>query len=104
MTIYFVSRHTGAFEWAAERNLRIDRQVEHLDLDTIAEGDVVIGSLPVHMAGVVCQKGGRYFHLTLEVPLALRGKELTALQMDECGASLQEFVVVPVAPVQDGKL
>ena len=66
MTIYFVSRHPGAIEWARRRALEVDRFVVHLDTNQIHLGDVVIGTYAC-MDGVVP-----------EVPrsLAVRGARL----------------------------
>lgn len=94
MTTYFVSRHRGAVEWAATHGVRVDRLVEHLDLDEVVSGDVIIGTLPVHLAGEVCRKGARYFHLSMDTPPELRGRDLSAAQLDDLGARLIEFKVV----------
>ena len=93
MSVYFVTRHPGAVEWAARRGLAVDRQVEHLDVMDIKQGDVVIGSLPVNLAAEVCSRGGRYLHLSLELPVDLRGRELTADDMHALGARIEEFRV-----------
>ena len=63
----------------------------HLDPDQINCGDQVIGSLPVSLAARVCAQGGRYFHLTLDLPAELRGVELSAKQMTQCDARLEEY-------------
>lgn len=31
MTTFFVSRHSGAVEWAARQGIRVDKLVAHLD-------------------------------------------------------------------------
>jgi len=51
----------------------------------------VIGTLPVNLAADVCDKGARYFHLTLDLPLVYRGRELSAAEMAELGARLEEY-------------
>lgn len=91
MTTWFVSRHAGALEWAARRGLLIDRFATHLDPAEVQAGDTVIGSLPVNLAAVVCQRGGRYLNLSVALPAELRGKELSADQLDRLGARLEEF-------------
>ncbi|MCF7992144.1 MAG: CRISPR-associated protein Csx16 [Thiohalocapsa sp.] len=93
MTTYFVSRHPGALVWAAEEGIRVDRRIDHLDLGVVAPGDTVIGSLPVNLAADVCARGARYLHLSLRLPPALRGVELTSAQMRDCGARLEEYSV-----------
>lgn len=93
MTVLFVSRHPGALQWAQSEGVRFDRHVAHLDPDEIASGDVVIGTLPVHLAAQVCARGGRYLHLAVAVPACLRGAELTGLDLVRLGARLQRFDV-----------
>lgn len=91
MTTYFVSRHPGAHDWAAEEGITVDAVVTHLDPRTIAPGDRVIGSLPVNLAAAVCARGGRYLHLSLALPAGLRGQELDAAQMRAQGARIEEY-------------
>ncbi len=90
MTTYFVSRHPGALAWAAEEGIQVDQVIDHLDL-AVEPGDTVIGSLPVNLAAEVCERGGRYLHLSLVLPPTLRGLELTAEQMRACGARIEEY-------------
>ena len=96
MTTYFVSRHAGATEWARRQGLVDCRFVDHLAPAEVRRGDVVIGTLPVSVAAEVCSRGARYLHLTLDVPSAARGRELTPELMEAYGATLREFVVTAV--------
>jgi len=96
MTTYFVSRHTGALVWATEEGIAVDQVVDHLDLAAVAAGDTVIGSLPVNLAADVCDRGARYLHLSLHLPAHLRGVELTAAQMRDCNARLEQYRVCRV--------
>lgn len=91
MTTYFVTRHQGAKDWAEQQGLNIDHIVEHLDPKNIHANDIIIGTLPIHLAAEIQQNGGRYLHLTLNLPPELRGKELTADDMTQAGASLTEY-------------
>ena len=93
MTTYFVSRHPGALDWATEEGIQVDQVIDHLDLAVVASGDTVIGSLPVNLAADVCARGARYLHLSLVLPAALRGVELTPAQMRACGAKLEQYDV-----------
>ncbi len=93
MTLYFVTRHPGARDWAAEEGLAVDRILDHLDPAIIQPGDILIGSLPVNLVAAVCARGGRYLHLSLDLPSALRGRELSAEQMRNCGARVEEYQV-----------
>ncbi|MBK1645214.1 CRISPR-associated protein Csx16 [Thiocapsa imhoffii] len=91
MTTYFVSRHPGARDWAAEEGLTVDAVIDHLDPAIIEPGDILIGSLPVNLAAEVCARGARYLNLSLDLPAAWRGVELSAEQMRACGARVEEY-------------
>ena len=91
VTTYFVTRHPGATEWAIAHGLHVDETVAHLDARAVEPGDIVVGSLPVNLAAEVCRRGGRYLHLSLVLPLDERGRELTADQMHEFGARIDEY-------------
>ena len=92
MTTYFITRHPGAVQWAARRGINAV-MLPHLDPVQIGQGDIVMGTLPVHLAAGVCARGGRYLHLGLDLPPEARGRDLTADDMDRFGATLEEFVV-----------
>lgn len=93
MTTFFVSRHPGAADWAREQGLVVDRAVVHLDPAEVQAGDVVIGTLPVNLAAEVCARGGRYLHLSLDLPADWRGRELSAADMRAWGARLEAYRV-----------
>lgn len=93
MTVYFVSRHPGARDWAAAEGLSVDEFIAHLDMTHVHDGDVVIGSLPVNLAAEVCIRGARYLHLSLDLPASARGIELTAEAMRRYGARVEEYRV-----------
>ncbi len=92
-TIWFVSRHPGAVEWAARRRLIVDRQIAHLETAEVKPGDTVIGTLPVNLTAEVCRRGARYLNLSLDLPEAARGRELTADELERFGARLEPFLV-----------
>jgi CRISPR-associated protein Csx16 len=96
MTTHFITRHEGARDWAEEEGFSVDRLIEHLDPLDIQPGDRVLGTLPVNLAAEVCARGGRYFHLSLDLPPEWRGRELSAEDMRRFGARLREFRVEPV--------
>ena len=98
MTTYFISRHPGALAWAAEEGLGVDQVIDHLDPDIIQPGDILIGTLPVNLAAVVCERGGRYLNLSLDLPPELRGRELSVEQMRACGARVEEYQVRRLDP------
>lgn len=91
MTTYFISRHPGACEWARKQDITVDVMVDHLDIALINPGDTIIGTLPVHLAAEICTRGGRYFHLALEIPSNRRGSELNADDLSRFGARIEEY-------------
>ena len=100
MTTWFVTRHPGARDWVEAQGIAVDSVVEHLDPACLDRGDRVLGTLPVHLAAEVCRKGAEYHHLILDLPPALRGRELDAATMEAAGARLERFEVYPVPPFQ----
>lgn len=97
MTTYFITRHTGALDWAKLNGVHFDVHLEHLlNFDELNAGDVIIGTLPINMVYKINQMGVRYKHLSLEIPAQWRGLELTHEQLLQCSASLQEFSVQTV--------
>lgn len=90
-TVWFVSRHPGAIDWARRKKLAIKRWVEHLDARCVAAGDTVIGTLPVNLAAEVCKRGATYQHLAIQVPVEWRGREMTADELHTLGVSLVAY-------------
>lgn len=95
---FFVSRHQGAIEWARKNDIISGEAaiVSHFDPSDVKEDDVVIGTLPIHLASEVCARGGKYYHLMMNVPTEARGKELTFEDMESFGAKVQEFKIEAV--------
>lgn len=98
MTVRFVTRHRGAREWAESRGIRIDRWVEHPDMSTVEPGAVVVGTLPIHLAAELHVRGARSLHLSLDLPAELRGRDLSAEQMNRARARIEEYRVVRIDP------
>lgn len=97
MTTWIVSRHPGALEWLQRQGIEADQQVAHLDLDRIAAGDRIIGTLPVNLIAELCKQGANYFHLDFKLLPEQRGQELSADDMDAAGAKLVQYVAKPLA-------
>ena len=91
MATWFISRHQGAIDWAKQQKIAVDHWVTHLDTERIQSGDIVIGTLPVHLAAEICQKGAQFFFLELNLHADQRGRELTADDMLQAGCSLAEY-------------
>jgi len=90
---WFVSRHRGAIEWAKGQDIAIDRWTPHLDPSEVAATDTVIGTLPVSLAAQICARGARYMHLSLQVPAAWRGRELSEHELVALCTELKAFRV-----------
>ncbi|MCK7629342.1 CRISPR-associated protein Csx16 [Shewanella putrefaciens] len=88
--IWLVSRHPGAQTWLKQQGFQ-GQQIAHLDIDTIAAGDIIIGSLPIHMVVALTLKSAEYWHLSMTIPECWRGTELTPEQMQLCQIKLQKI-------------
>ena len=97
MAVILVARHQGAIEWMAQQGLKVDKHELHFDAQHIKPGDQVVGILPIHLIAKVCQQGGRYWHLQVEVPFELRGKELSMDDLNSLNAKLVEYKVEEIA-------
>jgi CRISPR-associated protein Csx16 len=89
---WLVSRHPGAQCWLARLGLEAT-VLAHLDPGQVSPGDEVYGTLPLHLAAAVCDRGARFFYLALDVPASLRGQEIDPETMAALGARLEEFIV-----------
>lgn len=93
MAVYFISRHQGAIDWVKTQDLKIDHFVTHLDVNDIQEGDIVIGTLPIHLAAEVCAKGAKFYFLSINVNPEQRGQELSASQLQQQGCTIKPFYI-----------
>jgi CRISPR-associated protein Csx16 len=90
---FFVTRHAGAIAWAIAQGFEHAEMTPHFDPVMVDRGDVVLGTLPIHLVAEVNKRGGAYLHLILDLPAEARGRELTAEDMVIFGARLQRFDV-----------
>jgi CRISPR-associated protein Csx16 len=102
MAIWLVSRHQATIEWLRRKGFTVDKAVTHLDPEAIEAGDKVVGILPTHIAARVCARNGRYFHLALDLPPEVRGRELTLDDLNAFGARIEEYHVEPAEVNQGG--
>ncbi len=96
MTTYFVSRHPGAIAWVKEKNYPVDVFLEHLDVSVIRSGDKVIGNVPMALAAEICDRGARYYSVSIQTSRGQRGKELTSEDMEKASCIIEEYVVKKV--------
>lgn len=89
---FFVTHHRGAISWFARTGQRAQKiEMDHFDVGLVQPGNIVIGTLPPQVAAEVCARGGRYWHLTLDLPPGHRGRVQTADEMETFNARLEEF-------------
>lgn len=93
MKTWVVTRHKGALDWLLEERVAFDEHIEHLNVDLLTPGDVIIGNLPIPMVAELNAKGVGYWHLAFNVPFELRGIELGADQLRELGITLKAYQV-----------
>src|SRR5690554_1271776 len=93
MTTWLISRHPGALQWILANNIHFDKHLTHFSNEPIAAGDIVIGSLPVHLAADVCSRGAYYWNLSLLLTEDARGRELSANELNLFQARLEAFNV-----------
>jgi CRISPR-associated protein Csx16 len=80
-------------EWIKQQNIHIDHFVTSLEIDQVQRGDAVYGTLPLNLIAAVHRCGATFTHISLNIPDDYRGKELSAAQMDQFGAILQDVTV-----------
>jgi len=90
MTI-IISRHPGAIEWLKRHHPELSgaKVLKHAVPDDLF-GNVVIGTLPVNLAALAKE----YWHLTMDIPVEARGKELTADDMEEFGCKINRYIIM----------
>ncbi len=88
-----VTRHAGAKEWIERQGVPVDEVRDHLDVGEVGAGDRVVGTLPAHLAAEVCERGAEYVHLAIDLPAELRGRELSAEDLERLGARLVPLAV-----------
>lgn len=93
MKTLFVSRHPSSIRWIRWQPVHIDEFHENCPIEAIASGDIVIETLPMHLAAAVCAKGARYIALTMDIPVKWRGRTLTDEELAACDVRLVEFAV-----------
>lgn len=93
MAVWFISRHQGAIEWILQQSIHIDHFESHLEISQIQANDTVIGTLPIHLAAQVCEKGAKFYFLSVNVTREQRGTELTVEQLNAQQCSIEPFYI-----------
>lgn len=96
MAIWFVSRHQGAIEWIKRQEIHIDFWKDHLieeDFNSMTAQDIVLGTLPIHLAARVCDIGAKFYFLSIDISPDKRGKELDSLELTTANAQLVRYII-----------
>ena len=92
--IIIVTRHEGLVEWLARKGItgEVKPSVTIEDI----RGKHVIGALPAHIA----QHAQCMTSVDYSCPFEKRGKHLTADELEELGAKLFSYKVIPVTGIK----
>lgn len=93
MKTWIVTRHLGALDFLKSQGI-CGQHMPHLMIDAIQSGDKVIGNLPLHHIALLNKKNVEYWHLCVEQPLDMRGKEHSLEFLMASNATLRRFKVI----------
>jgi CRISPR-associated protein Csx16 len=91
--VYVVTRHLGAKQWLATFVPKQAIYIQHLDPQRLSCGDAIIGTLPINIIAEICAKNVAYFHLSIKLPIELRGQEMSVSKLAALGAKVERFSV-----------
>ena len=101
METIVISRHIGLVQWLVlHGHVSPDVTVVAHATPDLMRGRKVIGVIPMHLA---CHAKEVWSVDLPNLPLELRGKELTPEQMDQCGANLVGYKVMTIETWNDIK-
>ncbi len=87
-----VTRHAGALRWLTAKGI-VGEAITHISSPEQVRGKRVVGGVPLHLAA----EAAEVLAIVMpELPPELRGKELTAEQMEQFGARLLRCAVLPI--------
>ena len=96
MRTYLVTRHDATVAWACAQGLDFVHK-RHLEPLEIEPGDRVIGTLPVPLVAEILERGASFEALELDLPEAMRGRELEASDLERYGARLTPYFATRLA-------
>ena len=88
-----ITRHSGLVEWLKQHGVS-GEIISHVDDPSQVDGKVVYGILPFHLAAQALAV------VTVDMPglkPEQRGKDISPAEMDLAGASLQAYIIRPLA-------
>lgn len=91
MKRWLITRHPGAVQWFADKRYVFDQVVRHIEVEKIAPGDAVYGTLPVPLVASLCARDIEYWHLNIPMNATDRGRELSAQDLRRLGATIERF-------------
>ncbi len=101
--VWLVSRHEATIEWVKGRCRNVERVLDHLDEQALCdlkavsqrapETVCVVGNLPPQLIVRVEQTGAQYVHVELNLPLELRGEEVSLQALSEYEPTLTAYAV-----------
>ena len=94
-----ITRHPGAADWVRQQLGREVQAIPHLELGEVESGGSYYGVFPLNLAAAICAKGSACWAISVNMPPALRGQELSAGQLDELGAELVRYDVKVIGPL-----
>ena len=92
-----ITRHAGAADWVGQQLGQEVHASPHLELGEVEPGGSYYGVFPLNLAAAICAKGSACWAISVNLPPALRGQELSAGQLDELGAELVRYEVRAIA-------
>ena len=95
---WIISRHPATIEWLTQTWGPFDHVVATLPLADIQPGDCLYGNISAHLIAAVNCRGGRYFHVSLNVPRRWRGRELSMPELALLRPQLQEIRAEIIGP------
>jgi len=96
--LILVSRHPGAKQWLSQQGIAADHNQRHLNPDDLDHNDIVIGTLPMHLAATLDERGIAFFNLVLDVTADMRGRELDLSEILQCNPRIRRYRVQDVGP------
>ena len=92
-TVWLVTRHAGAREFARRLGLRWEHELLHAEELPVQRGDKVYGTLPYRLAAGVCEVGAEFWCLEWTALPQHRGAELSADELEAAGARFVRYDV-----------
>ena len=95
MTTFIITKHVGAVQWAKNKGIEHDIYLEDLNLiHELKAGDVVVGTLPIHVVYELNQRDINYLHIALDIPAELNDQALDAAQLEACNARIESYYLL----------